>query len=63
MLLKTRELTVNGVCDLIGRLADIFQSDKCANCFKSYSFEPNERKALWPFKFRFETQSRLKTPG
>jgi len=40
MLRKAGERTVRGLWDLIGRLADIFQPNECANYFKSYGHEP-----------------------
>lgn len=40
MLRKVGERTVSGLWDLIGRLVDIFQSDECANYFKSCGYEP-----------------------
>lgn len=40
MLSKIGERTVNALCDLIGRLVDIFQPDECASYFKSCGYEP-----------------------
>jgi len=40
MRCKAGERTVSGLCDLIGRLVDIFQPNECANYFKSCGYEP-----------------------
>jgi len=40
MLRKAGERTVYGLWELIGRLVDIFQSNECANYFRSCGYEP-----------------------
>jgi transposase len=40
MLRKAGERTVSGLWNLIGRLVEMFQSDECANYFKSCGYEP-----------------------
>jgi hypothetical protein len=40
MLRKAGQRTVSGLCDLIGKLVDIFKPSKCANYFRSCGFEP-----------------------
>ena len=40
MIRKVGERTVSGQWSLIGKLADIFQPDECANCFRSCGYEP-----------------------